>query len=118
MTTATRFSRRNDETHPGGWVSVPTARALARLGRRSDAARAVLDLFRTTVFDDRHRLNIRIETPAGFVVTETHIIAERRAFATVSTFCHIAGPPENFLAQSACHYSIWSLVSQPHQRSF
>src|SRR4051794_9656805 len=96
MTTATRFSHRNTETHPGGWVSDRVARVLARLGRCTDAARAVLDLFCPTVFDDRHRLNIWIETPTGFVITETHIVTERRSFATTSTLCHIAEPPEIF----------------------
>ncbi len=84
----------NTKAHRERWASYATGSHLAGFGRRPHAACTHLYFFRPIAFDDRHRLEIRVETPAGMVFTKTYGISKRRAFSTFSSFSHIKEPPD------------------------
>lgn len=87
-------SRSNTKTHPHGWASTERSELLlAGLDRRSDAAGTHLHFDRLAVLLPRNRLQVRVEAAARVPVREANCIAETRAFAALSAFCHEWMPP-------------------------
>lgn len=88
-------TRHKQQTHPHGWVwHEPCEQWLAGLGCRPDAPRTQLFFRRLTVLDPRNRLQVRVEAAARVPLREADRIAEGRAFAAVSAFCHERVPPQ------------------------